>query len=190
MRREEKECIDCGKTGVKERHRCEECVKVYNKNRVKKYGRHFRKGICQYCDKEMKVWRSSQKFHKKCYDKFIAEEAKAKNNTSGHHKARTIAKELGIKMDNYHCIHHINENPDDNSIDNLLYMSKKAHNNLHSFLRHHRSLWLKNQSSNSENCWNTLRDHLTTAWLETTSAKVQKLSDIGQSAAEPLSSKE
>jgi hypothetical protein len=190
MKKEDKSCIDCGKKGVKERHRCEECAKIYNRIRVKKYGRHYKKGICEYCNKEMKVWRKSQKFHKKCYDSFIAEHAKARNNTSGHYNARKKAKELGICVDNYHCIHHINENPDDNRLENLIYMSKKAHNQLHGFLRHHRSLWLKNQSSYSEDCWDTLRDHLTTAWLETTSAKVQKLSDIGQSAAEPLSSDE
>ena len=47
---------------------------------------------------------------------------------------------------------------------------------------------MKKNSSNSENCWNILRDHLTKAWLETSSAKVLKISDIGQSAAEPLNS--
>lgn len=39
---------------------------------------------------------------------------------------------------------------------------------------------------NAENCWNSLIVPMTTAWLETTSAKVIKLSEIGQPAAEPL----
>jgi hypothetical protein len=45
---------------------------------------------------------------------------------------------------------------------------------------------LKDNSSNLENCWNILRGQLTTAYLETKSANVIKITDIGQSAAEPL----
>jgi len=39
---------------------------------------------------------------------------------------------------------------------------------------------------NLENCWNNLRVPITTTWLETTSVKVIKLWEIGQSASEPL----
>lgn len=39
-----------------------------------------------------------------------------------------------------------------------------------------------------ENCWNILRDQLTTAYLEINSANVIKITDIGRSAAEPLNS--
>ena len=48
------------------------------------------------------------------------------------------------------------------------------------------SLLLKNNSSNLENCWNNLRDLLTTTWLETMNVNVIKTTNIGQSAAEPL----
>ena len=44
----------------------------------------------------------------------------------------------------------------------------------------------KSNSENIENCWNNLIVPMTTTWLETTSAKVIKLSEIGQSAAETL----
>ena len=37
-----------------------------------------------------------------------------------------------------------------------------------------------------ENCWNILRDQLTTTWLETMNVNVIKTTNIGQSAAEPL----
>ena len=39
---------------------------------------------------------------------------------------------------------------------------------------------------NLSNCWNILRGQLTTAYLETRSANVIRITDIGQSAAEPL----
>jgi hypothetical protein len=48
------------------------------------------------------------------------------------------------------------------------------------------SLLLKDNSNNLENCWNTLRDQLTTAYLEMKGANVIKITDIGQSAVEPL----
>ena len=40
------------------------------------------------------------------------------------------------------------------------------------------------------NCWNTLRDQLTTTYLEINNANVIKITDIGQSAAEPLLNEE
>lgn len=45
---------------------------------------------------------------------------------------------------------------------------------------------MKNNSSNLENCWNIFRDQITTTYLETKSVKVLKISDIRQSATEPL----
>ena len=67
-----------------------------------------------------------------------------------------------------------------------LIINRKNHAKLHRFLEKNWSLLLKNNSSNLENCWNILRDQLTTTWLETMSVKVIKIIDIGQSAAEPL----
>tara|TARA_Y100000034_G_scaffold133495_2_gene199092 strand:- start:140 stop:529 length:390 start_codon:yes stop_codon:yes gene_type:complete len=103
--------------------------------------------------------------------------------------AREVSKDLGLIVDRYNVVHHVDEDPSNNFLENLWIMHPKAHASLHAYLRRHRSLWAKGQSKNSEDCWKTLRDHLTTAWLETTSAKVTKLDDIGQSAAEPLSLK-
>ena len=47
-------------------------------------------------------------------------------------------------------------------------------------------MFITENSSNLENCWNILRDQLTTAYLETKNANVIKITDIGQSAAELL----
>ncbi len=57
---------------------------------------------------------------------------------------------------------------------------------LHRFLEKNWSLLLKNNSSNLENCWNSLIVQLTTTWLETMNVKVLKITEIGRSAAEPL----
>lgn len=190
MRKEEKFCIDCGKQGVKERRRCEDCVKEFNRIRAKKRnkecGRYHTIGICLVCNKSMKKWRDNQLFHTKCYNKFKSSNKQDDNISAiGRYYARKTAISLGIVMNN-NCVHHIDENPHNNNVDNLIVMSIDDHSRLHNFLWQNRSLWLKDQSKYSENCWEALRDHLTTAWLETTSAKVIKLNDIGQSASEPL----
>ena len=83
-------------------------------------------------------------------------------------------------------VHHLDENPDNNTITNLLILNRTQHAKLHRYLEKNWSLLLKNNSSNLENCWNNLRDLLTTTWLETMNVNVIKTTNIGQSAAEPL----
>lgn len=47
---------------------------------------------------------------------------------------------------------------------------------------------MKNHSSNSENCWEALRAHFTTTYLEMKNVTVKEINEIGQSAAELLNS--
>lgn len=193
LRKEDRYCVDCGKKGVKERNRCEVCVKEHNKLRAKKrneeFGRYHRKGICSYYGKEMKVWRENQVFHSKCFSLFKAETKSDNNKVAiGRYYARKIAISNGIMIVSKNCVHYIDENPTNNKLDNLIVMTIRDHSKLHNFLWRERSLWLKDQSKYSENCWKTLRVRLTTAWIEMSNAKVIKLSEIGQSAAEPLKS--
>ena len=49
---------------------------------------------------------------------------------------------------------------------------------------------MKVDAEHHENCWDNLIAPMTTAWLETAGVKVIKISEIGQSAAEPLSNGE
>lgn len=83
-------------------------------------------------------------------------------------------------------IHHRDENPNNNDYSNLILLNRSNHASLHRILEKNWSLLSKDNNSNLENCWNTLRDQLTTTYLETKSVKVIKIIDIGQSAAEPL----
>ena len=83
-------------------------------------------------------------------------------------------------------VHHMDENPDNNQLSNLIILNRSYHAKLHRILEKNWSLFLKENNSNLENCWNILRGQLTTAYLEMNSANVLKITDIGQSAAEPL----
>lgn len=83
-------------------------------------------------------------------------------------------------------VHHLKENPNNNSLNNLAILSASNHAKLHRILERNWSLLSKDNNSNLENCWDILRGQLTTAYLETRGANVIKITDIGQSAAEPL----
>lgn len=193
-RKENKFCVDCGQKGVAERRRCKECALEYNRQRARKRhiekGRYnYGKGVCAICKKEMILWRKDQLTHsnyrRKTVDNYNNVSRSNKENTTG----RQTVLDLGIRIPKGWVVHHLDENPENNEIQNLIVMSRSDHCSLHRYLQLNWSLWLKNHSSNSENCWDTLRDRLTTAWLETTSANVIRIDDIGQSAAEPLSPK-
>lgn len=132
----------------------------------------------------MTLWRREQLRHLKC--SLVGYHKNDPSRQQGRCEARKLVGGLNIEMPAGFIIHHINDNPTDNAVNNILLMSREDHTSLHQYLQHHRSLLLKDNSSNFENCWNTLRDQLTTAWLEMTNATVIKIVDIGQSAAEPL----
>lgn len=190
--KKERYCIKCGKKGIVERRRCKECAKEYNrlraKNRYKKYGRHnFGSKPCAICGKPMILWRKDQISHLSCRRKVIDDYNKVPRSSEGNTSGRQVVLDLGIEIPKGWVVHHLDENPLNNNIENLVLMSRSDHNSLHRHLQYHWSLFLKENSSNPENCWNILRDQLTTAWFERTGAKCLKITDIGQSAAEPLS---
>lgn len=185
----DKICIDCGEKGVKERYRCDECAKAFNrkraKDRYKKHGRHnYGKTLCPICKKEMTLWKKKQGSHTSCRPKTIKDYNKLKRTCTGNTFANQMFIDAGIKLPPKFVVHHLDENPENNDPKNLIGISNSIHTGLHKKLQYHRSLFLKENSTNNENCWNTLRDHLTTAYLETKGAKVLRINDIGQSAAE------
>lgn len=189
----ERICIDCGIKGIAERRRCKECAKEYNRQRMRKShkekGRHnYGQGICPICNKSMTLWLEDQVAHAKCRMNLSTFKKNQSEAQHGRYIANKLLIELGINKPKGYEIHHLDENPTNNDISNLILIHSTAHRSLHRHLQYHRSLFLKENSSNSGDCWNTLRDHLTTAWLETTSANVIKIDGIGQPAAETLSS--
>lgn len=145
-------------------------------------------GICPYCGEEFIKNHPNQLTHKKCLKvhKTVDDYNKVKRSKNGNTLGREKIFSLGFMITSKIVVHHLDENPSNNSLSNLLILNRKYHANLHRFLEKNWSLLSKDSNSNLENCWDNLRGQLTTAWLETMGANVIKIVDIGQSAAEPL----
>lgn len=197
----EKHCQNCGCELTTEYKWCEPCRKArkreYAKKRYKNIidsGSHLKRyGItnCIHCGKEIIKNRPDQDTCFECYKEHHYKTVENYNSvkrdkistvTIGRH---TILN-LGFKLTYNMVVHHIDENPNNNSLLNLMILSRKHHGRLHGILAKNWSLLSKDSNSNLENCWNILRGQLTTAYLEMNSANVIRITDIGQSAAEPL----
>lgn len=198
----EKYCEICGckLTAIRKRF-CDSCRKQKKRDYTKQYykdllesgKRKLRYGItnCVFCGKEIIKNRPNQDTCFSCYKK---NKHKTVDNYNKDVKralrgratvGRKTILDLGLDIKGL-VVHHIDENPSNNKLSNLMILNLSNHASLHRILEKNWSLLLKDNSSNLENCWDTLRDQLTTAYLETKSANVIKITDIGQSAAKPL----
>lgn len=197
----EKHCQNCGCELTTEHKWCESCRKArkreYAKNRYKNiissgsYLKRYGLTNCIYCGKEIVKNRPDQDT---CFDCYKIHHYKTvenynftrRNKTGTATIGRQTILNLGFKLTYNMVVHHIDENPDNNSLPNLMLLSREHHGRLHNILAKNWSLLSKDSNSNLENCWNILRGQLTTAYLEMNSANVIRITDIGQSAAEPL----
>lgn len=194
-------CQKCGKELTTEYKYYLECKKEnkrnYQRNRYKNIietGNHLKRygfGICIYCGKEFIKNHPDQLGHGPCRSskihKTVDNYNKVKRNKTGNATiGRQTILDLGINIPKNMVIHHLDENPSNNNLSNLILLNRSYHASLHRQLEKEWSSSLKNDDSNLENCWNILRDQITTTYLETKDVKVIKISDIGQSAVEPL----
>jgi hypothetical protein len=193
-------CKECGSNRNKGRRLCTQC----NSKRIEAYqkaknpeGRYVWIKNCKACSKEYRSIRKISDLCKDCFSlktKFssetIATNKYLRHGKSSQHEHRFLAEErLGRKLQSNEVVHHINCNPLDNRLENLMVLDRRTHTKLHLFLDLQRVIWEKSQNENHENCWNSLIVPITTTWLETTSVKVIKIWEIGQSAAELLKQK-
>lgn len=195
-------CQVCGCELTTERKYCESCRKARKREYAKQHYRSLiesggvkkRYGMttCIYCGKEIVKNRPNQDTCFDCFKKHMHKTVENYNKVKRVSRdgkvlmvGRSVLLELGFKLGNL-VVHHIDENPDNNALSNLMVLSNKNHASLHRILEKNWSLLSKDSNSNLEDCWDTLRGQLTTAYLETKGANVIKITDIGRSAAELL----
>lgn len=155
------------------------------------------KFVCAVCGSDCFGSRHGQKYCSDCYSKLRKFGSCGENNYENAKGGgycwmhRRVAEQvLGRKLNTNEVVHHLDGDPKNNSLDNLIVLSRSKHVSLHSYLRTQGAILSKGNIENLENCWKDLIAPMTTAWLETASAKVIKLWEIGQSAAEPRESEE
>ena len=195
-----KTCIKCGQAREIGRKMCRPCFLNEKRKRAKLkyriYGRHFLTITCDACATQFKGWKRNSKLCPSCY-KLKLKLASQKTSTNKYtwsglkgkfrHLHRAIAeRKLKRHLATNEIVHHMNDNPKDNEINNLIVMDRRTHGKLHLYLDTQRVIIEKSMNENLRNCWKSLIVPMTTAWLETTGAKVIKLWEIGKSAAEPL----
>lgn len=171
-----KYCENCGKELTKERRLCKECQKRKKREYASQhYALQKENGIqkkrygitkCVICGKEIIKNRKDQDMCYDCYKQLHHKTVENYNSVTRNKQGKTLGRHtilnLGFTLSKDMCIHHIDENPENNKISNLMIIHRKLHARLHRFLEKNWSLLSKDSNSNLENCWNNLRDQLTT----------------------------
>lgn len=197
-------CKECGQSREKGRKLCRPCnlkrLLASSAKTRKEKGRYMFNNSCEACKKEYKAFRKEQRFCSECWEArnklaaesistnqyvyvSLANREKHENKWAHRRLAESLLKR---KLTCHEVVHHIDDNPKNNNADNLIVMNRGDHVRLHKYLDDQRVILEQSGNENIVNCWNNLIVPMTTAWLETTSAKVKKLSEIGQSAAKLL----
>lgn len=183
----ELKCKNCGLPRQVGRAICRKCNAIrvckYYLIRGKQVRENKNKKSCLVCKNSFTQWRKKQVICPTCYKKSFSY-----SNTTNKYVYTSISKKalhrhiaeniIGRKLSYNEVVHHVDENPKNNKLDNLWVMSRFLHGKLHIFLRLQRAIWEQSQNENRVNCWDNLRVAQTTAWLETTGAKVLKLSEL------------
>lgn len=199
-------CKECGQPRKLGRKLCTKCnsKRVVNCN-LKSRGttKYEYVNKCEACSNMYTAHRRTQRFCSACWkarselaaesistNKYVyvnqANREKGENAWAHRRLAESV---LQRKLTCHEVVHHIDDNPKNNDLTNLMVLDRAAHIRLHKFLDDQRVILEKSGNENLGNCWNNLITPMTTAWLETTSAKVKKLWELSQPAAEPLKGK-
>jgi hypothetical protein len=178
-------CVDCGSSEVEERNRCEECAKKYSREKSKKYYANLKKlgikrgryGIinCAICKEEMIKNRPNQVAHGECKKKEVVSYNDHPRDKGGMMLGRRVVLDLGIKIAKGIIVHHIDENPINNSFKNLMIMSVENHGRLHSFLREQ---WIINKGvygDKLESVWKKILIKLNFVWIKKVGVELIKI---------------
>ena len=87
-------------------------------------------------------------------------------------------KVIGRKLKTSDVVHHINGNPKDNSLSNLLLLSNKNHIKLHLYLNENIYIRSYNENLSMIESWDKYSDFYTSKWIEENKDKCVRLSEV------------
>lgn len=179
-------CIDCGEPRDRGRRICKKCKAKKTRERYKEVGRHnFGRGFCKICNKKIILWRRDQLFCKECKNKSTSGQDNVSNTYErGHGEGysflhRRIAEEiLGRSLDTNECVHHIDEDTNNNDPENLIVIERPFHVKLHIYLRRAYA----ELSEIDREKWKELKISITNVWIELTDCTIIRLNSYSQVA--------
>jgi hypothetical protein len=180
-------CKNCGGPRDKGRRLCRPC----DLERLKAIavGRPYYKWDkeCIACGCSYKAWRKRQKICSPCYKELVRLKCLQTSTNKYKHRSkhrlehREIARELlGRNLSKNEVIHHIDGDPKNNSLDNLMLMSRTDHNRLHQNLDLERLIFEKSKKEDSTALWEDLLVTLSMKWLMDTGVEFLILSKVNQ----------
>jgi len=169
-------CKKCSGPREVGRKLCRPCNLERLKESARSKSRYMWTITCSACNKEFQAWRKTSVLCSSCFK--ISKINKNNNNylksgSSTDH--RIIAEEvIGRKLHIDEIVHHINDNPKDNRLDNLMIMKRADHTSLHSYLRTQQIII---EQSNELN-WNDSIISVADKWIEQQGITATKLSYV------------
>lgn len=184
-------CVECGILRNKGKSRCEKCYLPFKAKKVKehyhKYGRDFNvfKKKCPACEEHFLCSRKGKKFCHKCCEikssfaenttnkyKYLYVEKVAGKWRNVYEHIKVVEETIKRKLVSKEVVHHLDFNPINNKIDNLIILGSGDHVKLHMFLADERLMFEKSIKENKGK-WEPLS--LTWKWLEDNKVKFIKL---------------
>lgn len=179
-------CKNCGGSRDKGRRLCRPCNLERLKAVLASRPRYMWNKECIACRCSYEAWRKTQKICSTCYKELTRLRSLKKSASRyvstripGQLEHREIAKKiLGRNLDKNEVIHHIDNNPVNNSHSNLLLLSSRNHVSLHQYLDLQRLIFEKSDTEDPEITWDALLLPLTLEWLKENGIPYQIMSEV------------
>jgi Zn finger protein HypA/HybF involved in hydrogenase expression len=177
-------CSECGGPRKPGRGQCRPCYLKSVRDRYVINGRWETENRCKACDKLFITHRSKVKFCPEC-KALRLEVTKHEPVTNRYEPSvdkryawehRRLAEEiLDRKLKRSEVLHHIDGDPKNNDLSNLIVLLRKYHIALHTFLDDMKLIFENIKTPETENCWPIVLVMMTQVWIDVKDVKVWQL---------------
>lgn len=175
-------CLKCGLERESGRRLCRECYLQHKRQqaneRYKREGRRHYSCTCLGCESIFSACRSTAKFCPTCRKTQAGTKANYANGKGGGYcwMHRKIAEKiLNRKLTFNEVVHHIDCDGQNNSLENLIVMSRSDHRKFHSLLTEQKTIFDNTKNNLPVNDWKTILKSLTNSWIQQLNIKTELL---------------